>query len=85
MGAIGPSSGARRLRQARWNPINNPDRIQVGDVINLTDPGVDFEYTVVEGDTVSELAERSAHHPRPGCRPLTQLRALHVPGQAELR
>ncbi len=42
----------------RWNPINNPDRIRVGDVIHVTDPGVDFEYTVVEGDTVSELAER---------------------------
>lgn len=42
----------------RWNPINDPDLIQVGQVINIADPGVDLEYTVVAGDTVSELAER---------------------------
>ncbi|GAA1178988.1 hypothetical protein GCM10009584_20820 [Ornithinimicrobium humiphilum] len=32
--------------------------IQVGQEINLYDPQQDFEYTVVEGDTVSALAER---------------------------
>ncbi len=42
----------------RWNAINNPDLIHVGDSINLVDPNVDLEYTVVAGDTVSELAER---------------------------
>lgn len=30
----------------------------MGQVINVADSGVDLEYTVVAGDTVSELAER---------------------------
>ncbi|MEO7269154.1 MAG: LysM domain-containing protein [Knoellia sp.] len=42
----------------RWNPINDPNQIQVGQVINVADSGVDLEHTVVAGDTVSELAER---------------------------
>lgn len=42
----------------RVNPINDPNLIQVGQVINLAAPAEDFVYTVVEGDTVSELAER---------------------------
>ncbi|EAP97332.1 LysM domain/M23/M37 peptidase domain protein [Janibacter sp. HTCC2649] len=42
----------------RWNPINDPNQIQVGQVINVADSGEDLEYTVVEGDTVSELAQR---------------------------
>lgn len=42
----------------KWNPSSNPDVIEVGQIINLYDAGQDFEYTVVEGDTVSELAER---------------------------
>lgn len=42
----------------RWNAISDPNRIQVGQAINVADTGADLEYTAVEGDTVSELAER---------------------------
>ncbi len=38
--------------------ITDPNLIQVGQVITIVDPTADIEYTVVEGDTVSGLAER---------------------------
>ena len=42
----------------RFNTISDPNLIQVGQVINLVGQPEDMVYTVVEGDTVSELAVR---------------------------
>lgn len=49
----------------RWNGLSDPDRIAVGQKIELSgheaadpEPSEDIEYTVVAGDTVSGLSER---------------------------
>lgn len=41
-----------------WNEIKDANLISVGQVLTVGPPNGDFEYTVVKGDTVSELAER---------------------------
>ncbi|WP_404390735.1 LysM peptidoglycan-binding domain-containing protein [Humibacillus xanthopallidus] len=58
LGAIAQKHGVTLKDLLRWNAISNPDLIQIGDTINLADPGVDMTYVVVKGDTVSEIAER---------------------------
>lgn len=58
LGQIAQKYGLKLDDILRWNAISDPNRIKVGDTISLVDPNIDLEYTVVQGDTVSGLAQR---------------------------
>lgn len=64
LGAIAAKYGLSVDDLAKWNGLDNPDAIAVGQKIELSghepdpQPPADTEYTVVAGDTVSGLSER---------------------------
>ncbi|MEZ4288321.1 MAG: LysM peptidoglycan-binding domain-containing protein [Polyangiales bacterium] len=51
-------------RLLKANPDLNPDRIRVGDTVNIDGPPPQIEYTIERGDTVSTIAQRFKVHER---------------------
>ncbi|MEO6999214.1 MAG: LysM peptidoglycan-binding domain-containing protein [Terracoccus sp.] len=64
LGSIAGQYGLTVADLVRWNDIDDPNLIKVGQKIELSgheaepDPPADVVHTVVAGDTVSQIAER---------------------------
>ena len=58
LGVIAKKYGLTISEIARHNGINNPNRVKVGQKINIPEKSVSISYTVKRGDTLSSIAKK---------------------------